>query len=347
MLYNRNMKFLKRLIVFLISIVLVVFNLSCGVNYSQINFTCFETGINIVVDKTISKTTETEIKNYLFNLEEQSSVNLSTSLISQYNNLAVNKAPNLSNELKEILGVCKKVYSLTNGGFDPTIFPLVKLWQFNAGTYKNPNFIPPTIEQIVSALSNVGFDKIQDLTYVKSSMVEIDLGGALKGYAAEKVGNMLINKGVKKGYINVGSSSLYIIESNTLGIVHPRNNSSVILTLNQKIKNTAVSTSGDYERFYQYDNERYSHIINAKTGMPANTGVVSATVLGESGAETDAISTALCTYSKQELINFVSLNGDNYKIIAVYLNGQEKQIITNFSSSSFTLHDSSYTFLQV
>ena len=169
----------------------------------------------------------------------------------------------------------------------------------------------------------------------------------------------MLSAGHKSGYVNVGGSSLHLLNVQSLGIVHPRSESGTILTVKTKnIQGVCVSTSGDYEKSYIIDGIRYSHIINPNTGKPTNTGVCSVTIIGAGGAYSDAISTAAClkeynpnNVENSPLIKFLrSIISQNAgcSVFAVYDDGQTKQIITNkIKGENFTLHDNNYTVIGI
>ena len=186
----------------------------------------------------------------------------------------------------------------------------------------------------------------------------MDLGGIVKGYAAEQAGKILLSAGHSSGYVNVGGSSLHLLSVNTLGISRPRSNGT-ILTVNAKnLKGVSVSTSGDYEKFYSLDGVRYSHIINPFTGKPSTTNVCSVTIIGADGAYSDAITTASClkeydetNFENSQLIVFLrSIISQNAgcSVYAVYDDGNTKQVITNkIKGEHFTLNDNNYTVIGI
>ncbi len=341
------MKFCKKIALSLAVLILILFSSACGETFSIIHFISFKTEVKIVVDSPVSIALEKEIKAYLAGLENSLSLSVEDSLINRYNSLNEGETISFSTEFNDILTICKEVNKLTNGAFDPTVLPLTKLWQFSPDKYKVEDFFVPTDSEIISTKKRVSFDFIHEDTWIKKiSDVEIDLGGVAKGYGAEEVAKKLISAGAKKGYVNIGRSSLYLIEIDSLGMRHPRKAGDTILTLNKSLKNIAVSTSGDYERYYEHDGKIYSHLINPKTGLPSDTGFASVMVLGESAVEVDALSTALCIFERGELINFIKEHGQTYSVVAVYIKGETKEIITSLSPSDFTLNDKEYEILK-
>jgi thiamine biosynthesis lipoprotein len=158
---------------------------------------------------------------------------------------------------------------------------------------------------------------------------------------------LLIDNGYTGGYINIGGSSIYVLDfKDGLSIKHPRKTGENILKVNANIiKNSPLSTSGDYVRYYLDNNgNRYSHFIDVATGKPSNTGFSSITVIANGADEkstatfTDMLSTALMLMQKQELIDFVNTHLSNFTIFAV----NDEEIITNADKKDFTLIDANY-----
>lgn len=184
----------------------------------------------------------------------------------------------------------------TNGAFDISIYPVTKEWGFTTGDYK-----VPAQETLDKLLKNVGYGKIE--TDTKKSAItlpkgmEIDLGGIAKGYAGQQAANLLKDSGVKSAIINMGGNvqtvgSKYDGSDWKVAIRDPIDESKYIgyVTVSDK----AVITSGGYERYFEDDNGNvWWHILNPKTAYPADSGIISVTVIGDDGMMCDALSTSL------------------------------------------------------
>lgn len=254
---------------------------------------------------------------------------------------------------------CKDYYALSHGKFNPAIRPLVSLWQFD--TYKVLNFTPPTDEKVLQSLVQSNFDfvsvNLANGTITKSqAYTQLDFGGVLKGYAVDKALEILQSQGYDKGYLSMGGSSIALLNVTSLAIRHPRQTSSLNTIVNvnvSNLKNTIVSTSGDYEKYYDYQGVRYSHIIDSTTGKPADTGIMSATLIGLDGGLSDALSTAICAmdYNPEqpatcELVLFLNTLTALYPDCAYYVfygQGDNLSLITNKKQGEdFTLLDNQY-----
>ena len=356
--------FVKILTVILSALVLLFFT-ACN-NGSAVDLYYFNTLVHIEThDKIMDATTVDQIKATLTELENTFDLKKENSITYRFNQATNGQSFNLSNTEYKLFEKSYEYYQFTDHIFDPTVYPLIELWQFSP-SFPVLNFTPPAQNQINDALQKVGLDKIsidgQSNTLTKNySQTKIDFGGILKGYASDEIARILKEKNHLSGYVNIGGSSLNLLSVDSLGIRHPRPNSNgeVLLTVNTKNKpNLSVSTSGDYERYYQFDNKIYSHIISPLNGLPTTTGVVSATVICKDGAFSDAITTALCLMehspsnplqSKLTLfINKILNSLGDALIFAVYDNDNDKQIITNaIINQDFTLNDSQYQIIKL
>ncbi len=214
-----------------------------------------------------------------------------TSSFIEGNELALlNKAGSSGNcELFNIIDESLYFSRLTNGAFDITVSPLIKLWGFKIGKHK-----VPTDSEIKEILKIVGYQRIildykNKKVYLNKS--RIDLGGIAKGYAIDNAIKVLKTSGIKKGLVNAGGDIRFIGDKTwSIGIQHPRMRSKLVKKI--KLKNRAIVTSGDYERYFVENNKRYHHIINPVTGYPA-TECVSITVIANDALSADALATGL------------------------------------------------------
>lgn len=141
----------------------------------------------------------------------------------------------------------------------------------------------------------------------------IDLGGIAKGYAADLADDIIVKYGYDKGYVNVGTSSFTFLQYSDekgwdLDLQDPFNGWSSYASL--EISDAVLSTSGQYVRKYTTDGVEYSHIIDASTGRPAQTGIVTVTTIGGSAAEDDCLTTALTVMGLDKAVEFI--NGDYF-----------------------------------
>lgn len=210
----------------------------------------------------------------------------------------------LSRELWDILEQCLEVYRDSEGAFDVTIGPVVRLWnidQWAAGRQEG-EFQLPEPEELRQALAGCGSDRLkteegeQPRLFMPEGM-QLDLGAAGKGLALSKLGDLLErNPEISGAVISLGGSILTYgkkPDGSTwkVGIMNPADTSSNVAILSLEGQ-WCVSTSGDYERYAEVDGVRYHHILDPKTGYPADSGVRGVTILAKDGLISDALSTA-------------------------------------------------------
>ena len=353
-------RFLSLILTIILSFSTVVFSGCLG--SKSLDFTAFGTYIYVQSnDKKISSKTEEQLLNLFSSLDQEFSRSKENSLINIFNSSEVGSTTRVSPRFREVFNVCLNVNEFTNGTFNPCIVPLLDLWQFS--NYKVMNFTPPTKEQIDIALSKCDISGINIASdgLTKTKDVQLDFGGILKGYAVDLALEILRDAGHEKGFISVGNSSLALLGVNQLSIIHPNATDSKPNIIAVDCKNNlfqALSTSGDYERYYDYNGVRYSHIIDARTGYTATTGVTSATLIGISGIESDALTTALCAtshnpndFNNSNLVNLLKQIVTRYngvEFYVVYNKDGVKQILTNKKQGEdFTLLDTEYSVINI
>jgi len=196
-----------------------------------------------------------------------------------------------SPEVLELYQTAKKVYLDSGGAFDITVGVLTDLWGFSSQTYRVPK--PSELRQ---ALMMVGLEKITERQgeLIIPAGVKLDWGGIAKGWGVDKAFSALQKQGIKSGFINAGGD-LRCWGQNPerrawrIGLKHPRQPGFLGVL---ELADTAVATSGDYQRYFEVDGVRYHHIFNPKTGFPAQ-GKQSVTVIGPEAAICDALATAI------------------------------------------------------
>ena len=368
--YNSSVMVIKKFCRFLSALSVVIFLLSffgCANKKQVYDFYAFN-NTPVIVSVTgsyLSDQTQSEISSVLSRLETTFSATKKQSEIYLLNSAAENFTMPIDEETYYLFSKCFEYNALTSDKFNPAVYPLVKLWKFSP-MVASDKFVPPQNSE-VQALKESGAVSLNNFilksdttkTVSKSNAnAMIDFGGILKGYASELIYDILIKAGVNKGYISIGSSSIKLINVSPCVIRHPRNTQDTILTINSANRVCAVSTSGDYERYYDYSGTRYSHIIDGKTGNPYDTGIISATVVSDNGTFCDAISTALCLSHfdvNNELQNDLTMlikkiidYNNNSDIYAIYNKNGIKRLITNKTQGKdFTLKDNSYSVIKI
>jgi thiamine biosynthesis lipoprotein len=209
-------------------------------------------------------------------------------------NAAAGHRVNVSDETIETIGYALKAAELSDGAFDPTVGALGRLWGYSSELERVPEkdavakFLPLVDYRAVSvdrAVMEAGLDR---------KGMAMNLGGVAKGYIAGKAVSALREAGVERGIVKAGGD-MFVFQGEgaerpfIIGIQDPRGKGALGAV---RLLNGAVSTSGDYERYFIKDGVRYHHILDPKTGYPAR-GVMSVTIVAEDPAMADALSTAV------------------------------------------------------
>ena len=193
----------------------------------------------------------------------------------------------------EVLEEAKSVSALSGGAFDATIGPLIDLWGFRSLHFREPG--KAEVEAVLAGLvgfGNIIIDPERGTVRLAKPGMSIDLGGIAKGYGVDRAARALREAGMERGLVNVGGD-LYCLGEKAwrVGIRHPRAAEKLMARID--VANAAVATSGDYENYFESGGRRYCHILDPRTGCPAETDVVSVTAVAGSCSQADAIATAV------------------------------------------------------
>ena len=191
----------------------------------------------------------------------------------------------------------KRFSQITNGAFNITAGPLSSLWR---AAIKQERL--PCADEINAAAGLCGYNDMlidgQFISLVKKGS-SVDFGGIAKGYAADEAIKILKTSGVREALVNLGGNVAALGGPWTIGIQDPFKKTGYFLGTVGLLNETAV-TSGSNERYFEKDGRRYHHIIDTRTGYPADTGLASVTVIGGCSADMDALSTAAFVLGAKE-----------------------------------------------
>jgi thiamine biosynthesis lipoprotein len=209
-----------------------------------------------------------------------------------------------------VLARSEEIHRLTEGAFDPTILPLIKLWGFNKEKASLERI--PTQVQIDSIKKFIGFDKITfDEKGVKKLISEVGLNfnAIAPGYAADIVAAFLREKNIQNYMVDIGGE--FVCKGKNaqneywkIGIENPivaeqggREAQAIVA-----LQDAALATSGNYRNFYWKENRKYPHTISPFTGAPVQHNLLSATVIAKDGMSADAFATAMMVLGKEKAI---------------------------------------------
>ena len=232
-------------------------------------------------------------------------VNSETSLINKLSGI---KPIKVDKELFDLIERSIAISTLTNGAFDISYASMDRIWKYD-GTMREM----PSEEKISSSIKKVGYqniiiDKEAQTVFLKLKGMKIGFGAIGKGYAADKAKALLIEKGAKAGIINAsGDLNAWGKQANgkdwMVAITNPLNKNKVFSWL--PINDSAIVTSGNYEKFISFNGIRYSHIIDPRTGYPS-TGIISTSIMTSNAELADAISTSVFVMGVETGLDFIN-----------------------------------------
>ena len=205
-------------------------------------------------------------------------------------------------ETARVISTALEISDATDGAFNPCMGSLIELWDIKS---ENPRV--PDNDEIIQRLETVDSSlvEVSGSTVTIPEGMKIDLGGIAKGCSAEKVLELLLERGVSDALVGFGGSIACIGspkdgEAWSVGIRNPFDDGGIVGTL--KVTDCIISVSGAYERYFEADGKRYHHILDPQTGMPSESDIESVAVISKSGAVSDALSTALFVMGSEKAI---------------------------------------------
>ncbi len=238
----------------------------------------------------------------------------------------------VSADTAELIRFALGMNGSTGGALDITLYPVLREWGFTTGEYRVPDE-----ETITKLLQNTGAEKVS----VESDTVSLpqgymlDLGSVGKGEAGSRAAEILRQNGVTSALLDLGGNIQTVGRKPDggrwkIGLKDPRGRGiyGVIET-----EDSAVVTSGGYERYFEQDGMTYHHILDPNTGRPADSGIISATVTGSDGRLCDALSTALFVMGEERAADYWRANG-GFEFLLV--TDDDRLLISEGAESAFT-----------
>lgn len=300
-----------------------------------------------VIDIKLFDTTDNAIMNDAFDIikdiENKMSLNIAGSEINRINEGSGIAPVPVSNETYEVVQKGLKYSSISQGSFDITIGPLVKLW--GIGT---DNARVPSDQEIKDAKTLVGYEMVDVNDSAKSVYLQrrgmlLDLGGVAKGYAADMISDYLKSQGIKRAIINLGGNVMAVGSKSAdapwkIGVQNPFDSrGSYIGTVS--VSDSTVVTSGIYERYFESEGKVYHHILSPFTGYPVDNGLSSVTIIARSSADADALSTSVFSLGLEKGMELAeSLDG----VEAIAVDMDRNIYLTSGAKDIFSLTDTAF-----
>ncbi len=221
----------------------------------------------------------------------------------------------------EILCASQSYHRETSGAFDPTVLPLLYLWGFRGGERRLPS-----PDEIARTLLGVGMGHVEvdvngSRARFTSPGVSVDLGGIAKGFALDLGKASARRAGAFAGLLDLGGNLLAFGEEarGDVGIQHPGSQNDIVGRV--QIRDQSMATSGGYERYVTIDGRRYGHIIDPRTGHPADL-IAGVTVVSADGITADALSTACAVVGRYECLQMIGKREDVEGLVVWFEDGE-------------------------
>ncbi len=279
-------------------------------------------------------------------IEASMSANAAGTVVAAINAAAGEAPVAAPADVRFVTGKALWYAALSRGAFDPTIGPIVKLWNIGLDGER-----VPAPEEITAALplvdySSVRLDDEAGTVFLPRRGMLIDLGAIAKGYAADEVARVLLEKRVKGAVIDLGGNVKVIGKKPDgskwrIGIQNPFDDRGAHIGIATLEGGATVVTSGVYERYFIGDDgEHYHHIFDTKTGYPVRNGLVSVTIITSSSIDADGLSTTLFSLGLKE---GMALAESLEHVEAVFIDEERRVYMSSGASDVFQLGDPSFT----
>ncbi|MEG1311216.1 MAG: FAD:protein FMN transferase [Romboutsia sp.] len=332
----------RKTIIIIATIILAISLVSCtkeGSNHKVSRTELFMgTTINITLYDNNSDKLMESIFTRIEEIEDLVSINKEGTEIAQLNENAGIKGVKLSDFSYNLIKKAMKYSELSDGGYDISIGPLVKLWSIGL-----PEAKVPSEEEINEAIESIDYSKIKlnDSTkevFLSEKGMMIDLGSIAKGYATDEIITILKDNNIEQAIVDLGGN-IYVIGLKDgqhkwkIGIQDPfTDRGNIVGTID--VTNKSIVTTGIYERFLEKDGVKYHHILNPKTGYPYNNDIAGVTIVSDKSVEADALSTLIFTKGIKEGIKL--LEGLD-KVEAVFVSNENEVFVTEGLKDNFKL----------
>ena len=238
---------------------------------------------------------------------------------------------NAAELMEQALELCRR----TGGALDISVYPIVRAWGFTTGSYQVPD--EETIQSLLPLVdyTQIQYDAATGVVTLPEGM-EIDLGSVAKGYAGQLAAQMLREHGVQSALLNLGGNVQTVGAKPDgspwqIGIKDPQGEDAMMVL---SVEDQAVVTSGGYERYFEQDGQTYWHIMDPFTGRPADSGLLSVTIVGDEGVVCDGLSTALFVMGLEKAADLWAQSGD---FEAVFVTASGEVYITEGLRDHFAL----------
>lgn len=242
---------------------------------------------------------------------------------SEVSKLNLQGEAEVSGDTMYLLERSLEIYRETDGAFDISIYPVMKLWGFPSGNFSVPDEDELRENLKLADASKIILDSENSYISFEQADMEIDLGGIAKGYTSSRIMDIFRESGVKSGMVSLGGN-VQVLGTKPDGslwrvAIEDPSKEGYLGVL--ETKDHAVITSGGYERYFEQDGKTYHHIIDPATGYPAESGLTSVMIVSEDGTLADALSTSLFIMGKERAQQFWQEHSEMFDMILLEESG--------------------------
>lgn len=279
----------------------------------------FGTTYSIIYDS--SQNFETAFDSLFFEVNRSMSTYIPTSDISKVN---INKSVSIDHHFESVFKTSKEIYTATQGKFDPTIGAVVNAWDFGPeGKIEALDSL-----KINELMLSVGMDKVtlNNGVILKPKASRLDFNAIAKGYGVDVIGRYLESKNIQNYLIEIGgeirAKGINTVKNTSwkVGVQHPDLSGDIPYVNTLSLQDESMATSGTYRKFkLDAEGNRYTHIIDTKTGYPIRSGILSVSVVSPNCMVADAYATALQAMTLDKIRMFLKIHPE-LKVFIVFVN---------------------------
>ena len=313
--------------------------------YLESEIFCMGTNIIQRVYGFNARKTIKEVENEMKRLEALMNFYKDSSEIGILNSYGFEKEVKLSRDVFYIIKKAKYFSEISQGAFDISLAPVIELW----GVFTKHERVPleKEIKEKISLVSynNLILNEGENTVKFSKENMKIDLGGIAKGYAADRATQIYKQNNVNAAFINLGGNVMVFGEKPdnsdwSVGVQEPFKSRGEIIGV-ANITNESVVTSGNYVRYFEDKGLKYHHIIDPRTGYPADSNLMSVTVISQNSMEGDALSTAAFVLGDKEGMQLIK----NYGAKAIFITKDKKvKITSNMRQDFYLIEDNGFEY---
>jgi thiamine biosynthesis lipoprotein len=311
-------------------------------------FYIYDTVVNIkVFGENVEQKNMDDIQHMLERMDMEFSRTKEGGEVYAVNQAAGKEAVVVSDETLDVVKQSIQYAKDMDGLFDPTIGPLIDLWNIGSGGDKVPPQADIDIAKSLTNYNDIIVDEAAKTVKLTKEHMVLDLGAIGKGYAADRIADYLKEQGLNSAMINLGGSSIIALGTKpngsdwNIGLQDPDQSRGTQLgTI--KIANEVIDASGVYERYFMQDNVRYHHIIDPRTGYPSQNGLKSITIMSPNATDADALSTGVFLMGIEDGMKYLKSLPENVE--AFFITDDNKIYSTPGIKERMNLTDSTYSF---